>query len=217
MTVEVYAGSLAGYFAQGRADVGRSTLVSRLEQWWGSVRSALAPHLSVPLSLEVDGGKAGQRRHMPSGSWDAVKVLAAYAECSDLEWPANVPRTLAEDPAWQRVSARDFERCHFPQIQIPDFWLAGDFAWTVPQAMPDGDEWVLGSLDGLVDQMTTLNKKTLQHSADRLLSHLECVPERSSRDLLALADHGLAAVLQAAVCARDNGGLLVVRPSAAVL
>ena len=216
MTVSVYAGSLAGYYARARTDVDRAALVPRLSQWLDAMQSALRSHLNAPLLLEVEGEIPGQWRSMPAGSWDAVRILAAYTECSDLEWPEDVPRSLAEDPAWQRVSARDFERCHFPQVQIPDFWVAGDFAWTASQAMPDGDEWVLGSLEGLVDQMTTLNEKTLQHSAENLLSQLECVPEESCRDLLRLADHAVAAVLQSAVSARDSGGMLVVRPGAGV-
>lgn len=214
MPVSVYAGPLLGYYVAGHDDLDRQKLVGRLEHWFGSLQGSLGEHLTTPLELTVDSGAQHLSRQLPTRSLDALRLLAAYAECSDLDWPTEMPTTLAEDPAWQRVSAEDFGRCHFPQIQIPDFWLCGDFTFTARQAMPDGDQWVLGSLDGLFEQLTTLNQRTLQFTVENLVSCADRMPELASRDFLALAEHALVGVLEALGYAREVGGLLIVRDDA---
>ena len=211
MTVTIYAGSLAGYYATARDATDRGALLGRLGRWFEDLQVSLDEHLSAPISLVLDGQDQDRGRQLPSRSQDALRLLAAYAECSDLDWPTDMPRALSEDPAWQRVSAEDFSRCHFPQIQIPNFWVAGDFAFTARQAMPDGDEWLLGSLDGLLDQLAVLNQKTLQHTAEDLIQHLQTELDADCCDFLMLAEHALASVFEAAGHAQAVGGMLVIR------
>ncbi len=211
MTVKIYAGSLAGYYATSRDVSDRRALLGRLGRWVEDLQGSLEDHLSAPISLLLDGSDQDRGRRLPLRGQDALRLLAAYAECSDLDWPTDMPSTLSEDPAWQRVSAEDFSRCHFPQIQIPDFWVAGDFAFTARQAMPDGDEWLLGSLDGLLDQLGVLNRKTLQHTAEDLILHLQTELDPDCGDFLMLAEHALASVFEAAGHAHAIGGMLVIR------
>ena len=83
--------------------------------------------------------------------------------------------------------------------------MPGDFALTMKHALPDGEDVVLGSLDGLGAQLRVLNNNTLQMSseamADRLRPGAEAMAEATA-EFVAQAAHGLAVLCHAADSAK---------------
>ena len=79
---------------------------------------------------------------------------------------------------------------------IPDLWLPGDFAFTMSHALPDGEEVVLGSLDGLTMQLRQLNQQTLQLGNDAVAARLAAGVD--DNEFVDHATYGLAVFLHAA-------------------
>ena len=68
-------------------------------------------------------------------------------------------------------------------------------------ALPDGEDVVLGSLDGLAMQLRALNKNTLQLSSEAVEGRLRGGVEAND-EFVAQAAHGLAVLCQAADSAK---------------
>ena len=202
---ELFAGSLVDYYAAQRTGEDPSLLSERLQTWFEGVATALATH-GVQAELSFAGGRVWCEP-LPTTSLDALRLLAAYAECSDLPWPEELASDWTSDPAWARVSAADFQKCHFPQVAIPTIWLPVDLAFTSRQPLPDGSEAVFGSLPGLREQLGVLNQRTLQYSGEELLRAGEATAP-GGRDFLACAEHGLAMLLHGAAQAPAGGVLM---------
>ena len=146
-----------------------------VQLWRDDLNKALAAHLAAPLAWDEE--QEGEWScELPESAHRALQLLAAYAQCSDLSWPDEVPPGVDTDAAWQEISAGDFARCQYPQVVIPRFWVPGDFAFTVKHVLPDGEEVVLGSLDGLRQQLRVLNRNTLQMEADAMATQLTSPP-----------------------------------------
>jgi hypothetical protein len=90
-------------------------------------------------------------------------------------------------------------------VVIPSFWVPGDFTLTMQHALPDGEEIVLGSLEGLATQLRVLNHNALQMSSaaveDRLRPSVE-VHAKGSAEFVFQAAYGLAVLSKAADAAR---------------
>jgi hypothetical protein len=163
--VELFVGSLVDYYCVrfGADSADRLDIGTSVRRWAEDLAPVLAPHLGASAGpLCVDSEVPPWAQEIPATSWRALQLLAAYAEQTALPWPDTVPDRLEDDPAWQRSSAGDFERTRFPQILIPDAWMPGEFAFTTRLELPDGQEWVIGSVVGLQQQLVALNAVTLQ-------------------------------------------------------
>ncbi len=178
------------------AEVEETQLRQRVLQWREDMNASLGIHIKAPLDWdEAQAEVVGWP--MSAVGLRAIRMLSAYAQHSDLDWPAELPDQLDGDLAWQKASAEDFSRSQFPQVQIPKFWLPGDFDLTMRQPLPDGKEIVMGSLAGLLRQCRSLNQNTLQLEQASLLERGGTEPQDSG-DFLAQAGYALAVFLLAA-------------------
>ncbi len=198
-----HAGPLTAYYSRGLPAAERARIRTNVGGWWSDVEAALEGHLSSPLSCEEDTPDT-LSLEITDTEWCALQLLAAYAESTNLHWPDHVPPSREEDPAWQKVSVGDFSRTKFPHVLIPTFWAPGDFDFTAKQPMPDGDERVFGSLDGLCRQLGVLNAQTLQ-----LVPGATPAPP-SGDGFLECAELGLARAIHAAAWAAQRRVALLI-------
>lgn len=145
----------------GEDAAARERVAAGVRRWRDDLNEALKPHLRTALDWDEDQEETWSFEFEET-THRALLLLAAHAQKTDHPWPDEVPPSVDTDPAWQEISADDFARCHYPQVVIPRFWVPGDFALTMKHALPDGEEVVVGSLDGLQTQLRQLDKNTLQ-------------------------------------------------------
>ena len=166
-----------------------------VRRWQDDLNAALEPHLQAPLSWNEDQEQSWSM-DLPSVAHRALLLLAAHAQKTEHAWPDQVPPRVDTDPAFQEISAENFARCHYPQVVIPRLWLPGDFALTMKHALPDGEEVVLGSLDGLQAQLRQLNQSTLQLGQQALSDGVEA--GLAGGEFLDQATYGLSLFTKAA-------------------
>ncbi len=170
----------------------RERIAHGVRRWRDDLNEALKPHLAAPLEWDEDQERCWSR-DLPDGAHRALLLLAAHAQKTDLRWPDGVPPRVDMDPAFQEISAEDFARCHYPQVVIPGLWVPGDFAFTMKHALPNGEQVVLGSLDGLGLQLRQLNVRTLQLGEGSRMGRV--APDEGFLDQ---AGHGLRVFTEAA-------------------
>jgi hypothetical protein len=189
--VKLVVGSLTRLFG-GDDPAARERIARGVRRWREDLNEALRPHLRTALDWNEDQEESWSAA-LEDTTYRALMLLAAHAQKTDYPWPDEVPPRVDTDPAWQEISADDFARCHYPQVVIPRLWVPGDFALTMKHALPDGEEVVLGSLDGLRTQLHQLNKNTLQLGRTTSID-----PDATGREFVDHAACGLSVFTTAA-------------------
>ena len=152
------------------------------------------------------------------GYW-AVRLLAAREEFPAVKPPADVPNpsgleTALASPLAQRIGdvyqvrggglrglfgrgggSTSGER--YPQLQLPEIWLPGRIERPFKGADVVGQPMVIGSVDGLLGELESLNDRTLRADAEQLEAWSFAGPPED-RSLDAVGRFGLAILLQAA-------------------
>jgi hypothetical protein len=200
--VVAFAGPLCRFYARGGADV--ALLRSGVLQWRADLQEALGPRLRGVLDWNEDPRGAVREYDLGGQGLVALRLLAVYAERSDLELPERVPAILELDRAFREVADQKFARSHFGQLLAADLWLPLDFPFTARAPLPDGTEGGIGSLPLLLDQLRRLNARTFQTDA-AVLGEWLTVPAEPGDDLLHAARKGLAGLLAAAGAAETAG------------
>ncbi len=187
----------------GEDPAAHERVAAGIRRWQDDLNQALEPHLGAPLLWDEDQ-EQGWSMELPAVAHRALLLLAAHAQKTEHPWPDEVPHGVDTDPAWQEISDGDFARCHYPQVVIPRLWVPGDFALTMKHALPDGEDVVLGSLDGLAMQLRVLNNNTLQMSSEAVEGHVPGVEAtlETTREFIPQAACGLAALLKASEMAQ---------------
>lgn len=195
----------------GRGSAGDVVEVeTAVQRWWEDLQEALQDHLAEPLPA-VNGSATPAEFNLPDAALRGVKLLAAYAENSELPWPDDLPKGLESDAAWRLTAADDFRKTRFPQVLIPQCWLPGEFSFTSQQGMPDGSEMVLGSVVGLCQQLHTLNQTTVQMGSWQM-EQLAALPRtEEGKEFLRWAELGIALMSVAADRAQRLGVALFLR------
>ena len=165
-------------------------IAAGIRRWRDDLNAALEPHLRAPLEWDEDQDRSLSMT-LPTVAHRALLLLAAHAQKTEHAWPDDVPSRVDTDPAFQEISEGNFARCHYPQVVIPSFWVPGDFALTMKHALPDGEEVVLGSLDGLQAQLRQLNQNTLQLGQQALGDQAKAGPA-PGEEFVAQATYGLS-------------------------
>jgi hypothetical protein len=96
--------------------------------------------------------------------WDGYTALlcwAAHAEHPDDPVPSEVPRLVADDPAYQRSTAEGF-KSKYAQILLPEIWLPVDFTFTFEGPSLVAEKSHIGSTFGLKRQLDELHLRTLE-------------------------------------------------------
>jgi hypothetical protein len=196
--VVAFAGPLCRFYARGGGDV--ALLRSGVLQWRADLQEALGPRLRGALDWNEDPSGAVREHDLGGSGLVALRLLAIYAERSDLELPEQVPAIPELDRAFRAAADQKFAKSHFGQLLAADLWLPLDFAFTARAPLPDGTEGGIGSLPLLLDQLRRLNARTFQADAAALGEWLALRAEPGN-DLLDAARRGLAGMTAAATAA----------------
>lgn len=195
--VEAFVGPLSRWFAQGDEEEA-VRLRAGVEQWRRDLRGSVAEKVAEQLVWD-EGSACAARFALDAAGLDGLRLLALYAERSDLELPDTVPQPLELDRAWREGSDAGFGKSLYGQLLVCDMWLPGEFPVTMRAPRPDGEAAEIGSLKVLSDQLMWLNQRTFQADHDGVLEW-SGQPAPAGAPLLQAARRGYASL--SAACAR---------------
>ncbi len=189
-----FVGPLSRYFASSEDEALR--LRAGVLAWCDDLRASVADKVreqlhwdeAAPLACATDFGDSG---------FMALRLLAFYADRSELEWPDTVPPLLELDPEWRAAAEAKFDKSRYGHLLACQVWLPGDFPVTLRVPMPDGSTAEIGALQVLANQLRWLNQRTFQADADEVAAWAE-LPAVAGGELVTAARRGYA-VLSAAV------------------
>ena len=158
-----FAGPLSRFFAgDGGGEPGEAArLRPGIERWRDDLRASVAAKVAAELHWD-EGAPVAMCVDLGAAGWMALKLLAFYAERSDLEWPDTVPPLLELDADWRTAADAGFAKTLYGQLLACELWLPGDFPVTLKAPRPDGATAEIGSLVVLHDQLRWLNRRTFQ-------------------------------------------------------
>lgn len=187
----LYRGGLSAR-AFARGDGPTEQVLAGTLAWRSHLASKLGAVLRAPLDWPEDPHAEGERLVLPPRALDALRLLAVYADRTELELPDALPGVMDLDPVWQRARQQDFKQSRFAHVLAADCWLPAEFEATVAHAYPDGTPAVFGSGDALRFQLRELNRCTLQLDLAEIREWLQ--DPVAEPDLWRLAGTALAAL-----------------------
>lgn len=206
--VRAFAGPFCRYYASAGQDA--ATVLAGIEAWREDLVSSLAGQVeesSLRWAEDPDGSVVSG--DMGESGWIALRLLAFYAERTELDFPDTVPQLLELDREYRKAIDEKFARSRYGQLLPCSVWLPSEFPITVQAPMPDGQSAEIGSLPGLHNQLRWLNERTFQASLDAVSEwgHL-AAPEGG--ELIPAAQRGFAALWTAVTAGiRDGQPVLV--------
>ncbi|MEY4674873.1 MAG: hypothetical protein RL148_2657 [Planctomycetota bacterium] len=183
-----------------------------IELWRKDLATGL-PAGAPELRWDEDPAVEPRRFDLGESGWMALRLLATYAERTDLELPDTVPALLELDKAWRKAADEKFARSRFGHLVAAECWLPAEFEFTVRAPLPDGTAADIGSLVLLQDQLKRLNEATFQAGACEL-GEWQALPAPAGGDLLDAARRGLAVLAAAAAWARAMNSVLLLQATA---
>jgi hypothetical protein len=201
-----FAGPLSRFFAASGDDPAR--LRAGVEAWCSDLRRSVAAKVADELAWD-EAADVAFASELGDAGWTALRLLAFYAERSELEWPDTVPLLCELDPEWRRAADQGFATSLYGQLLACETWLPGEFPVTLKAPRPDGETVEMGSVVVLHDQLRWLNQRTFQADADEIARWIaELAPAGSA--FLPAAKRGYAGLWAAAEVARRERVPLVV-------
>ncbi len=197
-----YVGPLCRIFAGERGEP--STFVAGVEEWRRDLQEALGKRLSTPLGWREDPADAGTWTELGDSGLIAVRLLAFYADRSDLELPDTTPALLELDREYRAAQDQKFERSRYGHLLAAQLWLPADFPFTARIALPDGEAVEMGSLHVLRDQLRWLNQRTFAADEAQVASWARNAAPAGG-PLIAAAQRGYAGLWAAAEAATASG------------
>jgi len=220
MGLDVYVGSLTGYYAGGSPtaverlawqqrvpymvirgerrsgghtehDVIRAAVLA----WRDELRRGLGDRVEQPLDWD-ESPEAPSLAGRPG--WDgygAVLVVAAHDEHPELEAPATVSADWPDDVAYQTAVAAG-AGSRYDQLLLPDLWLPCEFGFTFRTRDAAGQAVEVGSSSTLLAQLRTLQARTGLAVPDGEVEVAR--PPGPKPPLRDAARHGLATLLRLA-------------------
>ena len=206
--VVAFAGPLCRFYAAARGDP--VALRQGVLRWREDLQEALGARLRGRLDWNEDPNGPMVEYELGDSGLVAVRLLAVYAERSDLELPELVPAIPELDRAYRAAADEKFARSHFGQLLAAELWLPLDFPFTARAPLPDGTEAGIGSLPMLLDQLRRLNARTFQADA-AVQQEWAGSSADAGGDLLDAAQRGLGGMLAAAAWAAARWVPLAIR------
>ncbi|MGE3172711.1 MAG: hypothetical protein AB7O97_08795 [Planctomycetota bacterium] len=207
----VFAGPLCRYFAAlhgGDAGEDAAAYVAGVERWRRDLGEALGERLRRPLVWDEDPAGEAVWFDLGESGLMALRLLAFYADRSELELPDTVPPVLELDREYRAAMDQKFERSRYGQLLAARCWLPGDFPFTARVPLPDGEHAEVGSLEVLRDQLRWLNERTFQADAEVMTGWRE-LPAAPGSPLLTAAQRGYAALGAGVAAALRHGQPLI--------
>jgi len=192
MALDVYVGPLSTYYsgqwentAQRRArEAGAEYRMIRTKKvddavmdpvairpaiagWRKLLSEALGSNLAEPLDWDEASPDYWTARPNHDGL-SALVLWAAYADCTDLVRPLELPAAIEDDPALLRLQGPDAETRFSHLVRRVEFWLPGHFTFTFKADAPHGEALMFGSTRALLLQLQELNAATWQ-ADDKML------------------------------------------------
>ncbi len=96
--------------------------------WCDGISRGLAAHGQNPLSWNESDDQPYFTDRPAWEGYSALLVWAAHDEHPDIPLPSTVPRSWADDPAFERSTAKEF-RSRYRTILEPQLWLPADFSF----------------------------------------------------------------------------------------
>lgn len=186
------------------------TLVVGIEAWRRDLADALAGRLPKSLDWREDPGQEPFVADLGDAGWMALRLLAFYAERSELELPDTVPALLELDREFRTALDAKFATSRYGHLLACRAWLPLDFHLTLRAPLPDGETAEIGSLEVLHDQLRWLNQRTFQ-ADEPVIAAWATSPAPAGGELIAAARRGFAGLWAAVGWARSHGLPLVVR------
>ncbi|MCB9876802.1 MAG: hypothetical protein H6835_04285 [Planctomycetes bacterium] len=201
-----FVGPLSRFFARQQGDP--ALLRAGVEAWRRDLRDGVAVKVGEQLVWD-EGADVAVEFDLGAAGWTALRLLAFYAEHSELEWPDTVPLLCEFEPQWREAAEQKFAKSLYGQLLACELWLPGEFPVTIRAPRPDGQDAEIGSLQVLHEQLQWLNQRTFQ--ADREVSAgWREQPADVGAPFVAAAQRGFAAMQAAVEAARAAGAPLVV-------
>jgi len=225
MALDVYVGSLTGYYADGPTTAvqrlawqqrvpymvirdGRpdghaehDVIHSAVLAWREQLRRGLGDRLGQRLDWD-ESAEAPSFTGRPG--WDGyggVLLLAAHDEHPELEAPATVSADWPDDVAYQTAVAAGAGSC-YDHLLLPDLWLPCRFEFTFRTQDAAGHTVDVGSAATLLAQLRTLRDRTGLAVPDG--GGEQDHPPGPKPPLRDAARHGLATLLRLAARAVDH-------------
>lgn len=132
-------------------------------QWAEAMTCGLGANIQEPISWREDD-EAPYFTDRPGWvGYGSLLLWAAYAEKNQVVPPTVRPEEWANDPVFTQAVS-EVDTIHFRQILQAQVWLPCDFhfCFQVPNLV--GEETMIGSLPGLIEQLTELSRKPLPES-----------------------------------------------------
>lgn len=162
MSRDLFVGPLCRYFAADAAEAAQRK--DGVVAWLADVAASLEGRLKGELPWEEDPSDEPEVFDLGPRGLDAVRLLAVYADRSELDLPDAMPDPLALDPHWAAAEREDFGRSRYGHLVAASFWLPADFDFTFRGPRPDGADATFGSLFALRDQVGFVNARTFAAS-----------------------------------------------------
>src|ERR1700677_2635401 len=127
--------------------------------WCQSMTAGLEPHGVGPVAWdEADAQPYFTDRPAWEG-YSALMVWASHAEHPDLSLPVDVPKSWADDPAYQRSTVREF-KSRYRSILEPELWLPVAFPFVFNGPTLVSENTCIGSVLTLKEQLDFLHSQT---------------------------------------------------------
>ncbi|WP_428666490.1 hypothetical protein [Reyranella sp.] len=202
MALNVYVGSLTRYYAGGwesvtdrtgrerrwKAEAGQpraagvpkkdhERIQASVLTWRRTLDSALAPHLTEPLSWNESPEAPWFTDWMGWDGFGSLVLWAAYAEQPTLSRPAVLPRDWDDDAALVRSNADGFHSRFSHLVRNVELWLPTTLDFTFEAEDVDGRRVIVGSSTTLRCQLAELNAATWKMDEDEMSALARGRPE----------------------------------------
>ncbi len=189
MIRDLQIGPLCRLFGRDAAEA--AARLDGVRAWMGDMAEALGPRLKHAFAWHEDPGDEPARVDLGDGGLAALRLTAVYADRTDLDLPSELPDPLILDRVFRAAEEGRFARSNYGHLLAAQAWVPPDFDFTCAVPRPDGEDWTIGSLPALRDQLVFLAQRTVG------------VGPESLRDTGALSDRVLGAFLRAVAVMHD--------------
>jgi hypothetical protein len=164
--------------------------------WCEALSIGLQPHGLGPCTWDEDDSMPYFTDRPSWEGYAALLVWAAHSEHPDLPIPAGVPRSWADDPAYQRSTVRKF-KSRYETLLEPELWLPTTFPFIFEAPTLVSEKGRIGSVFTLKEQLDELHQQTSAKLKERKQAEHEERPAPKKPGVIARLLRGRSPHLEA--------------------